>query len=80
MAFQLHEKSAIDDDVYESVENLHARVLANVGAIQWWDSVGMSLFESSFTTGVNNKIRAIEDLGGTTTEAFAFYRPENWAD
>jgi hypothetical protein len=43
MAFQLHRKGAIDDDVYRSIEDMHIRFMANPGNRIWWRMVGESL-------------------------------------
>jgi len=80
MAYQLHQKGAIDDDVYKSIEDLHARVLDNPGARQWWNLAGRSLFEHHFVDSVDCKLKSVEGLGSSTTEAWSFYHPEEQAD
>ena len=75
MAYQLHKKGALDDDVYNSIEDLHARVLDNAGSRHWWGLVGRSLFEDHFVDRVDSKLKSIEGQGSATTEAWSFYQP-----
>ncbi len=80
MAYQLHAKSAVDDDVYESVEDVHIRFLANPGAKIWWEMVGESLVESELRGLVNRRLKELEGQGQATTEAWEFFDPKNWVD
>lgn len=80
MAYQLHDKSAMDDDVYESVENLHINVLANSGARVWWKMVGESLVEDGLCSVINEKLKEREGQQQATTEAWEFYNPKNWVN
>lgn len=80
VAFQLHDKGAIDDDVYLSIEDMHIRFMANPGNRVWWKMVGESLVEDKLTLLVNEKLASVEEKGGATTEAWAFFDPKNWSD
>ena len=80
MAFLLHRKGAIDNDVYNSIEEGHIRFLANPGARIWWKMVGESLVEDQMATIINEKLAAIQGTNRATTEAWAFFDPKNWLD
>lgn len=80
MTYQLHDKSAMDDDVYQSVEDLHINVLANPGAHVWWKMVGESLVEDGLCNLINQKLKEREGQKQATTQAWEFYDPKNWAD
>jgi hypothetical protein len=77
-AFQLHDKGAIDDDVYRSLENGHIRFMANPGNQVWWKMVGESLVEERFARLINSKLATVADVGQATTQAWAFFDPSNW--
>ena len=79
-AFQLHDKGAIDDDVYRSIEDSHIRFMANPGNRVWWAMVGESVVEDRFARMINEKLADIEGTDRATTEAWAFFDPENWRD
>ena len=78
MAYRLHEKGAMDGDVYQTVEDLHINVLANPGARVWWQMVGESLVEGPLRGLINKKLKEREGQGQATTEAWEFYDPKNW--
>jgi hypothetical protein len=78
LAFQLHRKGGIDDDVYGSIESLHIRVLGNPGASVWWNMVGKSLVEEDLIEYIDKKLSEIEGTNASTTEAWEFYNPANW--
>jgi len=78
--FQLHDKGAIDDDVYRSIENSHIRFMANPGNRVWWKMVGESLIEDRLAHVINEKLASIEGTNRATTEAWAFFDPRNWGD
>lgn len=80
MANQLHEKGAMDDDVFRSVENLHIKVLANPGARVWWGMVGISLVEEGLRKRIENSLAAVMSKDAETTKAWEFYDPKNWTD
>ncbi len=80
MAYQLHAKSAMDDDVYRSVEDAHIIFLANPGAKIWWEMVGESLVESELRGLVNRKLKKLEGQKKATTEAWEFFDPKNWVE
>ena len=80
MAYQLHNKSAMDDDVYRSVEDLNINVLANPGARVWWKMVGESLLEEGLRNLINEKLKEREGQKQATTEAWEFYDPKNWVE
>ena len=80
MAYQLHDKGAMDDDVYRTVEDLHINVLANAGAKVWWKMVGESLVEMPLRKLINDKLEEREGQSQATTEAWQFYDPKNWVD
>lgn len=80
MAYQLHDKEAMDADVYNSVEDLHINVLANPGAQVWWKMVGESLVEPPMRELVNRKLKERVGQNQATTEAWEFYDPKNWED
>ena len=80
MAFQLHDKGAIDDDVYRSIEDMHIRFMANPGNRVWWEMVGESAVEDKLALVINEKLASIENTGNATTEAWAFFDPKNWRD
>jgi hypothetical protein len=80
MAYQLHDKGAMDDDVYKTVEDLHINVLANPGAKVWWKMVGESLVEVPLKNLINGKLEERKGQSQATTEAWEFYDPKNWAD
>jgi hypothetical protein len=80
MAFQLHDKGAIDDDVYRSIENTQIRFMANPGTRIWWQMVGESVVEDQLALIINEKLASIEGAGRATTEAWAFFDPKNWRD
>ena len=77
-AFQLHDKGAIDDDVYRSIENGHVMFMANPGNRIWWKMVGESLVEAKLARVINEKLAVMN--GRATTEAWAFFDPKNWRD
>jgi hypothetical protein len=79
VAFQLHDKGAIDDDVYQSIEDMHIRFMANPGNRIWWKMVGESLVEDQLTLLINEKLASVEGTGRATTEAWAFFDPKNWS-
>lgn len=78
MAYQLFKKGAVDRDVYQSIEQLHLNVLANRGARVWWAMVGESLVEAPLAAMIDAKLDDISGADQATTEAWSFYRPENW--
>ena len=80
MAFQLHDKGAIDDDVYRSIEDMHIRFMANPGNRIWWEMVGESVVEGKMARMINEKLASIEGTDLATTEAWAFFDPKNWRD
>jgi hypothetical protein len=80
VAFQLHEKGSIDDDVYQSTEDVQIRFMANPGNRVWWKMVGESLVEEKLARLINEKLAAIEGTDRATTEAWAFFDPKNWHD
>jgi hypothetical protein len=80
VAFQLHDKGAIDDDVYRSVEDVHIRFMANPGNRVWWMMVGESLVEEKLARLINEKLANVEGTDRATTEAWAFFDPKNWRD
>jgi hypothetical protein len=80
MAFQLHDKGAIDDDVFRSIEDVHIKFMANPGARVWWGMVGESLVEDQLARMINEKLASIEGTDRATTEAWAFFDPKNWRD
>ncbi len=80
MAFQLHDKGAIDDDVYRSIEDVNIRFMANPGVRIWWEMVGESVVEEKLARIINEKLASIEGTGRATTEAWAFFDPKNWRD
>lgn len=80
VAFQLHDKGAIDDDVYRSVEDVHIRFMANPGNRVWWKMVGESLVEEKLARLVNEKLATVEGTDRATTEAWAFFDPKNWRE
>jgi len=79
-AFQLHNKGAIDDDVYKSIENGHIRFMANPGNRVWWKMVGESLVEEKLAQLINAQLAKVADIGKATTEAWAFFDPVNWGN
>ena len=80
MAFQLHDKGAIDDDVYRSIEDMHIRFMANPGNRIWWEMVGESVVEGKMALMINQKLASIEGTDRATTESWAFFDPKNWRD
>ena len=80
MAFQLHRKGAIDDDVYRSIEDLHIRFMANPGNRIWWRMVGASLVEEQLARLIDEKLARTTGTNRATTEAWAFFDPKNWRD
>ena len=78
MAFQLHDKSAIDDDVYRSIEDLHIRFMANPGNRVWWNMVGETVVEKPLAQLINEKLDRMAGTDQATTEAWAFFDPKNW--
>ena len=80
VAFQLHDKGALDDDVYRSVEDVHIRFRANPGNRVWWKMVGESLVEEKLARLINEKLATVEGTDRATTEAWAFFDPKNWRD
>ncbi len=80
MAYQLHAKSAMDADVYGSVEDVHIKFLANPGTRIWWEMVGESVVESELRGLVNRKLKELEGQGQATTEAWEFFDPKNWVE
>jgi len=78
IAFQLHDKGAIDEDVYRSIEDGHIRFMSNPGNRVWWNMVGQSLVEEKLVQRINAKLSAVENTGRATTEAWAFFDPKNW--
>jgi hypothetical protein len=78
VAFQLHEKGSIDDDVYRSIEDVQVRFMANPGNRMWWKMVGESLVEDKLTNLINAKLAHVEGTDQATTEAWAFFDPKNW--
>jgi hypothetical protein len=80
MAFQLHEKGAIDDDVYRSIETMHIRFIGNPGNRIWWKMVGKSLVEDQLAHIIDEKLANIQGTNRATTEAWAFYDSKNWRD
>jgi len=80
VAFQLHDKGAIDDDVYRSIEDMHIRFMANPGNRIWWEMVGQSVVEEKLARMINQKLAGIEGTRRATTEAWAFFDPKNWRD
>ena len=78
MAYQLYNKRAIDEDVYDSIQQLHVSVLGNPGARVWWKMVGESLVERPLVHLINAKLAEIEGTDSATTEAWSFYDPKNW--
>ncbi len=78
LAVQLHRKGSIDQDVYDSIESLHIRVLANPGARVWWNMVGKSLVEKDLIEFIDRKLSEVEGAATSTTEAWEFYNPRNW--
>jgi len=78
VAFQLHDKGAIDDDVYRSIEDMHIRFMANPGNRIWWEMVGQSVVEEKLARMINQKLAGIEGTSLATTEAWAFFDPKNW--
>ncbi len=80
MAFQLHDKGAIDDDVYRSIEDGHIRFMANPGTRIWWKMVGESLVEGRLARLINEKLAGIEGANQATSEAWAFFDAKNWDD
>jgi hypothetical protein len=77
-AFQLHDKGAIDDDVYQSIESVHVRFMANPGNRVWWKMVGESLIEEKLARKINSELANVAESGSATTEAWAFFDPKNW--
>ena len=80
VAFQLHDKGAIDDDVYRSVEDVHIRFMANPGNRVWWKMVGESLVEEKLARLINEKLSNVQGTDRATTEAWAFFDPDNWRE
>ena len=80
MAYQLHDKGAMDDDVFKTVEDLHINVLANPGAKVWWKMVGEGLVEGPLKKLIQDKLVKREGQNRATTEAWEFYDPKNWVD
>jgi hypothetical protein len=80
VAFQLHDKNAIDDDVYQSIEDSHIRFMANPGNRVWWKMVGESIVEAKLARLINEKLASIEGTNSATTQAWAFFDPKNWHD
>ena len=80
MAYQLHAKSAIDDDVYGSFEYLHIIFLANPGVKMWWEMVGASLVETELRGLVNRKLKEREGQKRATTEIWEFFDPKKWVE
>ena len=78
LAFQLHEKGSIDDDVYRSIEDVQIKFMANPGNRVWWKMVGESLVEEKLTRLINDKLARAEGTDAATTEAWAFFDPKNW--
>ncbi len=78
VAFQLHDKGAIDDDVYRSIEDMHIRFMANPGNRVWWEMVGQSVVEEKLARMIDQKLAGIEGTSLATTEAWAFFDPRNW--
>ncbi len=78
VAFQLHAKGAIDDDVYQSIEDMHVRFMANPGNRVWWEMVGASMVEEQLARRISAKLASVEGTGRSTTEAWAFFDPKNW--
>ena len=66
--------------MYRSVEDLHINVLANPGAKVWWKMVGESLVEKELQELVNRKLEEREGQERSTSEAWGFYDPKNWAE
>lgn len=79
-AFQLHDKGAIDDDVYRSIEGVHLRFMANPGNCVWWHMVGQSIVEDKLARLINEKLSNMAGTNRATTEAWAFFDPRNWRD
>ena len=80
MANQLHDKGAIDDDVFGSVEDLHLNVLANPGTRIWWQMVGASLVEDGLRDRIEEGLADRAKTNQATTKAWDFYNPKNWVD
>lgn len=80
VAFQLHDKGAIDDDVYRSIEDLHIRFMANPGNRVWWKMVGESVVEGKLAGLIKERLASIDGTARATTEAWAFFDPKNWQD
>jgi len=80
VAFQLHDKGAIDDDVYRSIEDMHIRFMANPGNRVWWEMVGQSVVEQKLARMINQKLAGIEGTSLATTEAWSFFDPKNWQE
>jgi hypothetical protein len=80
MAYQLKSKDAIDEDVYDTIEDLHINVMANPGALVWWNMVGKSLVQDDLEKMIDEKLKERAGTGQVTTEAWDFYNPKNWAD
>lgn len=80
VAFQLHRKGAIDDDVYRSIEAAHIRFIANPGNRIWWKMVGESLVEDQLARMINEKLASLRGTNRATTEAWAFFDPKKWRD
>lgn len=80
LAFQLHDKGTIDDDVYRSIEDMHIRFMSNPGNRVWWKMVGESVVEGKLARIINEKLASLEGMDQATTEAWAFFDPKNWRD
>jgi len=80
MAARLHDEGAIDDDVYQTIEDLHINSLANPGARVWWSMVGESVVEEGLRSRINDLLDTRIGTNQATTEAFEFYDPKHWRD
>lgn len=50
-------KDAIDEDVYQTIEDLHIRVMANPRALVWWNMLGKSLVQDDLETVIDKKLQ-----------------------
>ena len=80
MAYQLKNKDAIDEDVYQTIEDLHIKVMANPGALVWWNMVGKSLVQDELEMHIYAKLEEWAGTDNVTTAAWDFYNPKNWTD
>ena len=80
VAFQLHDKGSIDDDVYRSIEDVQIRIMANPGNRVRWKMVGEGLVEQKLARLINEKLANVEGTDAATTAAWAFFDPKNWND